>query len=100
MTFQEFKASLNNQHPPTNLPKLLLALWHDGKGDWEAAHEIAQEANTPAHCWIHAYLHRKEGDDWNAAYWYKRASRPIPTCSLDEEWASIVKTFLQDQAAQ
>lgn len=75
-------------------------MWHDGKGDWEGAHDIAQEANTPDHCWIHAYLHRKEGDDWNAGYWYNRARRPVPTVSLDAEWANIVKTFLQDSSGQ
>lgn len=94
MTFDDFHQSLQQHSPPAHLPPVLQALWYDGKGDWAAAHEIAQQANTSGHCWIHAYLHRKEGDNGNASYWYHRARQPIPAMSLEEEWKYIARTLL------
>ena len=94
MTLADFKASLTQGAPPTGLSKELQALWYDGKGDWHQSHEIAQEANTPAHCLIHAYLHRKEGDTWNANYWYNRAGRKMPNVSLAQEWENITQELL------
>lgn len=76
------------------MPAELLALWHDRRGDWEAAHQVAQDVPDPAGAWIHAYLHRKEGDLANAGYWYRRASRPQPRGSLDEEWTAIATELL------
>ncbi|MCU0393320.1 MAG: hypothetical protein MUE81_19585 [Thermoflexibacter sp.] len=94
MNVTEFKSSLLHISPPANLNDLLKALWYDAKGDWDKAHEIAQEMETPLYCWIHAYLHRKEGDDWNAGYWYRKAKRPVPNYSLAEEWGKIVEELL------
>lgn len=94
MTLDAFKASLSAEQPPRELSPELKALWYDGKGDWDTAHNIAQEKNTPTHCLLHAYLHRKEGDRWNANYWYSRAGRPMPKSSLEQEWEAIVRELL------
>ena len=94
MTFEEYKTTLSAEQPKSGMPKLVEALWYDAKGNWEKAHDIAQEANSSAHCLLHAYLHRKEGDNWNANYWYNRAGRKMPATSLDTEWEAIVKEFL------
>lgn len=94
MSFDEFRSSLSIASPPLSLSLPLQALWHTGKGNWEAAHAIAQEINTETGSWIHAHLHRKEGDDGNAAYWYRRANKPVPKNSLDEEWEQIAKALL------
>ena len=72
----------------------LLALWWDAKGDWEQAHEVAQETGGGDGAWVHAYLHRKEGDLGNAAYWYRQAVRPVERGDLQEEWRSIVAELL------
>jgi hypothetical protein len=72
----------------------LEALWHDARGDWDAAHTVAQEIESPDGAWIHAYLHRKEGDAGNAAYWYKRAGKPVASTSLDAEWTAIATALL------
>ena len=94
MTLDEFRQSLTGAAPPVDLPAALQALWHDGRGDWEAAHNVAQDVPDPDGAWVHAYLHRKEGDAGNAAYWYRRASQPVCRQSLDAEWAAIVEAFL------
>jgi dienelactone hydrolase len=94
MTFDEFKASLALPAPPPDLAGPLLALWHDARGNWDAAHEIAQDVADESGAWVHAYLHRKEGDPGNAAYWYRRARKPEARVSLDEEWALIVSALL------
>jgi hypothetical protein len=94
MTLAEFRKSLQADSPPQHVPLLLQALWHDAKGAWERAHEIAQEINTSDGAWVHAYLHRKEGDLSNAAYWYRNAGKKIFSGSLDEEWNVIVSQFL------
>ncbi|MDQ3395918.1 MAG: hypothetical protein M3512_17680 [Bacteroidota bacterium] len=94
MDFNEFKNSLNASHPPAGIPKLVEALWFEKKGDWDAAHDISQDVNTLEGAWVHAYLHRKEGDIGNASYWYARAGRKMPEVSLDDEWEVIVKDFL------
>ncbi len=94
MTFDAFKASLTAEQPPQSLSPELQALWFDGKGNWEAAHNIAQEKNTPLYCLLHAYLHRKEGDNWNANYWYTRAGRKMPKSSLEQEWEAIARELL------
>jgi len=76
MNLQEFRDSLLNDQPPKNLNFALSGLWWDAKGDWTRAHESAQQDEGPAGAWVHAYLHRKEGDPSNAAYWYQRAGKP------------------------
>ena len=94
MTFQEFQTSLGIDTPPSCSP-LLTALWWDGKGDWEKAHEIAQDIEDSDGAWVHAYLHRKEGDLWNADYWYARAGKSRPDITLKEEWQNISEDLLK-----
>ena len=74
---------------------LLLALWWVGKGDWGRSHEIAQEVEGRDGAWVHAYLHREEGDADNAGYWYRRAGRQVATGELRVEWEQIVMELLQ-----
>jgi hypothetical protein len=95
MTYEEFVASLSSDNPPAELSNLLKALWYDGKGDWDMSHTIAQDIHDKNGSWIHAYLHRKEGDIFNAGYWYRQAGKAEFAGSLHEEWASLVQTFLQ-----
>jgi hypothetical protein len=95
MTFQEFKNSMEGNTPPPGLSPLLEALWHEGKGDWNKSHDIAQEIHSKEGSWIHAYLHRKEGDSGNASYWYYRAERPVCKTSLEQEWRDIVAELLK-----
>ncbi|MDX1941295.1 MAG: hypothetical protein SFU99_12135 [Saprospiraceae bacterium] len=90
MTFAEFRSLAH----PQDLPPLLQALWQDAQGNWHKAHEIAQDIETPDGAWVHAYLHRKEGDIWNADYWYRRAGRTRPDATLEKEWEEIVKGLL------
>jgi len=94
MTLTEFEAALKSDHPPPAAPPLLQALWHERRGDWNRAHQIAQDMETSDAAWVHAYLHRREGDLSNARYWYERASRPEATDSLASEWLRIVKALL------
>ncbi len=77
-----------------SLPPLLHALWHEVHGDWERAHAIAQEIDTPDAAWVHAYLHRKEADASNAGYWYRRAGRAVFTGSLHAEWNALAVHLL------
>lgn len=94
MTLAEFKASLSQSDPPEDLSTLLQALWYEGKDNWEQAHNIAQDISSAEGSWIHAYLHRKEGDQGNAAYWYSRAGKPVPRLTLEQEWEQIVSALL------
>jgi hypothetical protein len=94
MTLAEFKRSLSSSTPPDVLPALV-ALWHDATGDWDAAHSVAQDVADASGAWVHAYLHRKEGDAANAGYWYRRAGRPPFRGTLDEEWDQIVEALLR-----
>jgi hypothetical protein len=96
MDFDRFQESLAASAPPAGLSTPLQALWHDGKGDWNAAHDRLQDDAGPESAWVHAYLHRKEGDLSNAGYWYRRAGQPTATSSLSEEWTSLVQTLLAD----
>jgi hypothetical protein len=83
---------------PRGLSRLLVALWYESRGDWERAHVLAQETAGTAGAWVHAYLHRREGDLSNAAYWYQRAGRPAGSGSLDDEWLVIAGTLLAHHA--
>ncbi len=94
LTLLQFKATLTAAKPPDGIPAPLAALWHDAKGDWEAAHRVAQDIDSADGAWIHAYLHRKEGDDSNAAYWYRRAAKPVARSPLAEEWEDIATALL------
>jgi hypothetical protein len=93
MTLDDFKTTLNAAAPPA-VPPLLLALWHDARGDWAKAHTLAQDVDDASGAWVHAYLHRKEGDLGNAGYWYRRARQPIATDSLESEWDRIAGCLL------
>lgn len=94
MTLDELKASLSRDTPPRGVPKLVQALWHDGRGDWDRAHQIAQSVEGADAAWVHAYLHRKEGDLSNAGYWYSRSGRPRSEAPLGEEWTEIAEALL------
>jgi hypothetical protein len=93
MTLAEFQSTIEAGTEPTVAP-LLLALWHDARGDWDRAHTIAQDIEDEQGSLVHAYLHRKEGDLGNAGYWYRRARRPVATDSLQTEWERIVSELL------
>ncbi len=89
-----FRASLECDSPPGDLRLPLRALWHAVRGGWEAAHECAQAIPGPDGAWIHAHLHREEGDLGNAQYWYRAAQQPMPTCSIQSERDALIQHFL------
>src|ERR1700689_1834159 len=93
MTLDEFRQSLFPSDPPAGLSHALAGLWWDAKGDWTRAHESAQQDEGDG-SWVHAYLHRKEGDQGNAAYWYSRTGKPVCRESLEAEWLTIVNSLL------
>ena len=93
MTLDEFRQTLAAASPPP-LPPLLRALWHEAKGDWDEAHRIAQDVSGADGAWVHAYLHRKEGDPSNARYWYRQAGKSEATQTLGDEWTRIVAELL------
>ena len=93
-TNKDFQETLRAAYPPEAWPEALRALWYDANDDWEASHNIAQEMHSNLGSWIHAYLHRKEGDEFNAGYWYGRANKPFPKVGLKEEHEYIVKYLL------
>jgi len=95
MELIEFKATLAAQVPPQGLAHGLAALWWDAKGDWSQAHGCAQADEGKSGAWVHAYLHRKEGDHPNAAYWYRRAGKAVATTSLAAEWEVIASVLLK-----
>ena len=95
MTLTEFTAARGRNELP-DVPPLLRALWCDARGDWNEAHRIAQEIEDRSGAWVHAYLHRKEGDPGNAEYWYRRAGQPVATDSLETEWDRIATALLID----
>ncbi len=95
MTIEAFQQSLSAAEPPDGLSLALQALWWAGKGDWNRAHACAQQQEGDPGCdWVHAHLHRQEGDLGNARYWYRRATRPVPAISLQDEWAAIAAHLL------
>ncbi|HEY9001964.1 MAG TPA: hypothetical protein VIM89_11470 [Mucilaginibacter sp.] len=94
-TLTEFKESLDLEQPASGLSAQLTSLWYDGKGDWNKAHARVDQLTDRASAWVHAYLHRKEGDIWNADYWYNRAGQTRPNLSLEEEWEQLVSHFLR-----
>ena len=95
-----FKDSLARSSPPADLAPPLVALWRAGRGEWDAAHTLAQDASSRDAAWVHAYLHRQEGDRFNAAYWYRRAGRPVADGPLEDEWEAMAATLLGDNAAR
>jgi hypothetical protein len=96
MTIKEFRESLTADDPPL-LGFALAGLWWDAKGDWKRAHESAQQDEGPAGAWVHAYLHRKEGDISNAEYWYGRARKIPSRSSLEQEWREILESLLDER---
>jgi hypothetical protein len=94
MTPAALRRSVSAAHPPAGLSPPLEALWYDAKGDWATAHRIVMNAQSAAAAWVHAYLHRKEGDLDNARYWYRKAKRLEATGPLDDEWTAIVQALL------
>lgn len=94
-TLEAFRESLEASAPPREWPSPLKALWHDARGNWVDAHNIAQDLATPMGSWIHGHLHRREGDAWNAAHWYRRAGKPYPQNTLEEEHRLLVLANLE-----
>jgi hypothetical protein len=100
MTLAEFKSSVSKKSPPPGLAPALAALWWTAKGDWERAHALVMDEGGKDCAWIHAYLHRVEGDLGNARYWYGQAGKAPPTGQLRAEWDSIAKTLLAASPSQ
>jgi hypothetical protein len=94
MNVSSFKESLSGKEPPKNSSVYLNALWHDAKGEWDKAHKLIQDDEDKNASWIHAYLHRKEGDNSNASYWYSRAGKKKPSVSIEKEWEEIVTALI------
>ena len=94
MNIETFKESTRAATPPSGLSVSLEAMWYQGKGNWEEAHRLAQSEISPSGSWVHAHLHRTEGDLVNTAYWYRLAVRPVCTSSLDAEWEEIVTALV------
>ena len=94
MNAEEFIRSLADDQPPKEISVLLQSLWYDAKGDWERSHHLISDIDTKDAALIHAYLHRKEGDMWNADYWYKRAVAKRPDMTIEKEWEELVVRFI------
>lgn len=94
MDFKSFVASTDQDSPPEGLELAVQALWQQAKGNWDAAHKLAQEQDDKRGAWVHAHLHRVEGDERNAGYWYGRAEKPHSTASLDDEWNEVAEALL------
>ena len=93
----DFKASLADAAPAPDFEPPLAALWWAAKGDWDAAHKLVQDQSSADAAWVHAYLHRVEGDLGNAGYWYRRADKPVATGSVETEWQQMVSALLGDR---
>jgi hypothetical protein len=96
VSMADFKASLSNAKPADGLKPPLAALWWAAKGDWEAAHKIVMNESDANSAWVHAYLHRVEGDLSNAGYWYRQAGQPVANDTLEAEWERIVSALRED----
>ena len=95
MRLTNFKDSITRNELPSAAGKALSALWYEARGQWDRAHELAQQAPDPEGAWVHAYLHRVEGDESNAGYWYRRAGKPHSKASLAVEWEEIAADLLK-----
>ena len=96
MNIAAFQSSIHEDGPPAGLSAPLQALWWDNKGDWKRAHALVDELETPEGMAVHAYLHRKEGEQWNADYWYRLAGRTYHRTELSEEWTALVEGLLSN----
>ena len=90
----DFKASLSGAAPAPEVNAPLAALWWAAKGNWDQAHKIVQDEASPDAAWVHAYLHRVEGDIGNAGYWYRQALKPVASGPLETEWERIASELL------
>ena len=97
MTFSEFKRSLSQTEPPPGLSLALAGLWWAAKDDWDKAHRVVMNGAGKESAWVHAYLHRLEGDLDNAGYWYKQAGKPVASGSLPAEWEDIAHALLDEK---
>jgi len=97
MNYEEFIMSTGESKPPVHLNKFLTILWYDGKGKWDIAHKLAKSIYNKNGSLLHAYLHRKEGDLANAAYWYSNAGKEMPNKTLNDEWEELVREYLNYQ---
>jgi hypothetical protein len=95
----DFKASLSGIAPASDLNPPLAALWWAGKGNWDQAHKIVQDESDKDSAWVHAYLHRVEGDLGNAGYWYRQAGKPVATDPVETEWERMVSALLGSAGA-
>ncbi len=93
MNLEEYLNTLKQDSVPGNISPILQALWWDARGSWDKAHRIVQEINSADAALVHAYLHRKEGDESNSRYWYSRAGKNFYHGSIDDEWFSLVEQF-------
>jgi hypothetical protein len=94
MNITAFQNSLQGDSPPSELSPALESLWWDKKGNWSRAHRLVDELETHEAMAVHAYLHRKEGEQWNANYWYRRAGRSFYRQELGNEWTALVEALL------
>ena len=95
LSLAQFKATLAERAPPPALAPTLAALWYAANGNWERAHDASQEQDDADGAWVHAYLHRLEGDEENARYWYGRAGRPVSSAKAAQEWEEIAKALMK-----
>jgi hypothetical protein len=100
MDLEQFKTSVAEKEPPLGLTAPLAALWWDRKGDWARSHALVDEMETKTGMAVHAYLHRKEGQAWNADYWYQRAGREFYRPTLEAEWQALVEGLLSETARE
>ena len=100
MHLADFKATIASDHLPAGLTAPVEALWWDAKGDWTRAHNLVDELETPEGMAVHAYLHRKEGEQWNADYWYAKAGRTYHRDLLTDEWTALVDGLLNEGASK
>ena len=99
MNIAEFKSSLKGAAPAPQLTAPLAALWWAANGKWDRAHQIVQDDPGAEAPWVHAYLHRVEGDLGNAGYWYRRAGKAVASGSLEAEWEGITSALLGSEGA-
>ena len=97
MDIGSFEQLLGNDEPPEGLSNALQALWYKARGNWDAAHTAAQDDEGRDGSWVHGYLHRKEGDEANAGYWYRRAGQTFPSSLLADEWRAIAAALLASE---